>query len=235
MLGWDKRLTYYYVRKLAHIGWIHRETRTIGSPYQVMQPGLRFLASYEKHASSRVYVRLEHCGFKYPVLQEPRIEIHWKKVVELRNWRQFIGSCCGLTIQRNPNHLVIYADVLEGENPFELLLLARDECDHLATYLESKFQMRLGRAEPLGNAEWAVWDPVAEQLTRINAKIDTALARLDRSWHRGEIDWKDPRAAYEYLTMPRRLARIEAALAELMPELRERAKLGKDADMRKYL
>lgn len=86
----------------------------------------------------------------------------------------------------------------------------------------------------LGNAEWAVRDPVAEQLTKINAKIDTAFARLDRSWHKGEIDWKDPRAAYEYLTMPRRLARIEAALAELMPELRERKSV-KDADMRRYL
>lgn len=95
--------------------------------------------------------------------------------------------------------------------------------------------MRLGRPEPHGNPEWAFWDPIAEKLTKIHAKIDTTLASQNRSWHRGEIDWKDPRAAYEYLTMPRRLARIEAALAELMPELRERAKSGKDADMRRYL
>jgi hypothetical protein len=200
-----------------------------------MQAGLRFLDTYERHASRGLSVRLEHCGFKYEVLEEPRLEIHWKKVVELRNWQQFIGSCCGLTIQRNPKHLVIYADVLEGENPFQLLLQARDECDHLASYLESKFKMRLGRPEPLGNAEWAVWDPVAEQLTKINAKVDTALARLDRSWHKGEIDWKDPRAAYEYLTMPGRLARIEATLAELLPQLRGRARSEKDADMRRYL
>jgi hypothetical protein len=239
LLGWDKRLAHYYVRKLTRMGWIRQEVRSAGSFYVILQPGQRFLDTYEKHAVSAGLVRLEHCGWQYPVLSEPRVPIEWTKVVGMRNWNQYIGSCCGLTIVRNPRSLVIYADTLQGENPFELLTLARDECDRLASHLENRFQMKLGRPEPLGNPEWAVLDPVSEQLTRFSGKISTPLGRMDRSWRRGEIDWKDPRAAYDYLMMPIRLARMEAILAELLQARRDGqprvGSNGGDEDMRRYL
>jgi hypothetical protein len=176
-------------------------------------------------------------GWKYPVLEEPRVPVVWRKVVRMQNWERCIGSCCGLTIERSPKHLLIYAETLEGENPWEMLALARDECDHLAAYLESKFQMRLGRGEMRGPPHWAVWDPVAEQFTKVNGKIDTVIGHMDRSFGRGEIDFTDPRAAYDYLTMPRRLARVETIvtdLAELMLQPRKR-RSEKDEDMRRYL
>lgn len=239
LLGWDKRLVHYYVRKLAGMGWIRREVRSAGSFYQLLQPGQNFLATFEKRASSARFVRLEHCGWQYPVLEEPRVPIEWRKVVAMKNWNQYVGSCCGLTIVRNPRGLVIFADALEGENPFELLALARDECDRLAGHLEGRFQMKLGRPTPLGNPEWAVLDPVSEQLTRFSGKISTPLGRMDRSWRRGEIDWKDPRAAYDYLMMPIRLARIETILAELLQARRDGQRRmgssGGDEDMRRYL
>jgi len=132
----------------------------------------------------------------------------------MQNWDRFIGSELGLRVESTSGHVLVYADVVEGEDPWELLLYATLESNHLAEYLESKFHMKLGRPRLARKPHWAIADPVAERVTRY-LRVSASSAKMDRSEGLGEIDWLDPKAASDYLMMPTTLANVERELLDL--------------------
>lgn len=189
--------------------------------YTVTDSGKKLLDRLETSSVGRV-VRLHNFCVSYPVVREPRVPIDWGKVVRLNNWNQLVGSALGLTCRKNPRSLEIYADVVEGDNPYELLYRAQMECDYAASHLESKFQMKLGRGSPSRKPHWSVYDPVAEKFSEQMEFSDPELAKIDRSPPSpGEIDFFNPDAAKSYLltmtSMPTRIRQFEKQI-EIMAQ-----------------
>jgi len=122
-----------------------------------------------------------------------------------------IGRELGLAVRKNPNSVEVVTSVLYGNNPYELLFKSRDEADKLASHLEQKFRMKLGRSKLSRKPHFAVYDPLASKWSK-NFQLDTKYGKIDRSLGYGEIDWTDPVSAANYLSMPNRLERIEKSM-----------------------
>lgn len=220
ILGKSKSAVHYYIKKLLDGGFIERQEslkclkpglyvkkfRGVITLYRITQPGSNFLDGIERLAVGR-RLRLHNVYWKYPVLSGPRLPIEWRKV-EMTNWTQLIGMELGLRVRKNPGSVEIISGVVEGTDPFRLLLRARNEADRLATHLEAKFDMKLGRAELSRRPHFGVWDPVAGAYAK-SFQLSTDLAKIDESEGYGEIDWLSPYAADDYLCMPERIRRLQ--------------------------
>lgn len=227
ILGKSKSAVHYHIKKLLESGFIERQEslkrlkpglyvkkfRGVITLYRITQPGSKFLAGIERCAVGR-RLRLHNVYWKYPVLRQPQRSIDWRKV-EMTNWTQRIGMELGLTVRKNPGSVEIISGVVEGVNPFELLLRARDEADRLAAHLEVKFDMKLGRSELSRRPHFGVWDPIVSVYAE-SFQLSTDLAKIDESEGFGEIDWLSPHAADDYLRMPARIRRLEENNAVLL-------------------
>ena len=216
--GLKRNLIHYYVKKLENLGYVDKlesvendrvKTRGTITLYQVTENGSRFLAEIERRVL-RCKLRLHNCYWLYPIVEQPRIEIDWRRV-ELHNWGQLIGRELGLTVRKNPNSVEVVPSVLYGDNPYELLLRSRDEADRLASHLEQEFCMKLGRPRLSRKPHFGVYNPLASNWSR-NFQLDTECGKIDESEGYGEIDWTDPVSAANFLSMPNRLERIERSL-----------------------
>jgi len=222
-LGKPRSHIHYYLRSLQHAGYIRKETKQAkGKPvfYMLTENAKKLLDRLENSAVPSRTLRLHNFVVKYPVLEGPRVTVDWRRV-ELQNWDQFVGSACGLSCRKNTDSLEVFADVIEGPDPSELVYRAGRECDCVARYLESKFQMRLGLGSPSRKPHFSVYDPFAEKFTENMEFTDPSLAKMDRSPPSpGEIDFFSPDAARSYLVMmatgPARLSQIERQLETLV-------------------
>ena len=217
-LGLKRNLIHYYIKKLERLNYIKKQesvkgyrikTRGAITLFSLTQNGSKFLEEIEKRCFFSK-VRLHNCYWLYPIVQQPGIKIDWRRV-ELHNWGQLIGRELGLTVRKNPNNVEILTSVLYGDNPYELLLKSRDEADNLASYLEQKFSMMLGRPRLSRKPHFGVYTPVAGKWSK-NFQLDTESGKIDESEGYGEIDWTDPISAANFLRMPNRLERIERSL-----------------------
>jgi len=217
-LGLRKNLVHYYVKKLEKSGFIeklesvekgHIRTRGAITLYRLTENGSKFLAEIERRVF-RHRLRLHNCYWLYPIIQQPRLKIDWRRV-ELRNWGQLIGRELGLTVRKNPNSVEVVTSVLCGDDSYGLLFRSRDEADRLASHLEQKFRMKLGRSELSRKPHFSVYDPLANKWSK-NFQLDAEYGKIDESMGYGEIDWTDPVSAANYLSMPNRLERIEKSM-----------------------
>jgi DNA-binding MarR family transcriptional regulator len=213
-----RTLVHYYVGKLENMGFIEKQEGVVKdcikvrgaiTPYRLTESGSSFLAGIEKNVQ-RCQVRLHNCYWLYPIVGQPEARIDWRRV-ELQNWGQLIGRELGLTVRKNPESLEIISGTVFGVNPYELLFRSRDEADRVAAYLEEKFRMKLGRPKMGRKPHFAVYDPVACKWAE-SFQLDSKNGKIDKSCGYGEIDWTDPVSAYNYLSMPDRLERIEKSM-----------------------
>lgn len=217
-LGLKRNVIHYYIKKLEKLDYIKRQESVQGyriksrgsiTLFNLTQNGSNFLEEIEKKVSSSK-IRLHNCYWLYPIIQQPKIKIDWRRV-ELHNWGQLIGRELGLTVRKNTNSVEILTSVLYGDDPYELLFRSRDEADSLALHLEQKFSMILGRSRLSRKPHFGVYTPVVCKWSK-NFQLDTEIGKIDESEGYGEIDWTDPVAAANFLRMPNRLERIENSL-----------------------
>lgn len=217
-LGLKRNLIHYYVTKLEKLGFIEKQrsvegdclrTRGVITLYHLTQNGSNFLEEIEKKGFFSK-VRLHNCYWLYPIIQQPKIEIDWCRV-ELHNWGQLIGRELGLTVRKNPNSVEILTNVLYGDSPYELLFRSRDEANIVASHLEQKFHMKLGRPKLSRKPHFSVYAPMVSKWSK-NFQLDTEYGKIDESEGYCEIDWYDPISAANFLRMPNRLERIEKSL-----------------------
>jgi len=244
-LGVKRNLIHYYIKKLEKLGFIEKQksvvngrvkTRGAITLYYLTENGSRFLAEIEKEVFCR-WLRLHNCYWLFPIVEQPRIEIDWRRV-ELHNWGQLIGRELGLTVRKNPNSIEVVSSVLYGKDAYALLFRSRDEAERLASHLEQKFGMKLGRPRLSRKPHFGVYDPLASKWAE-NFQLSTKYGKIDESEGYGEIDWTDPVSATNYLSMPNRLERIEKSLEAfsegmhehmlLIHELREVVSVLRDA------
>jgi hypothetical protein len=213
-----RNLVHYYVSKMESMGFIEKQEGVIKdcensrgaiTLYVLTVSGSNFLARIEKNVQ-RNQVRLHNCYWRYPIIEQPKARIDWRRV-ELQNWGQLIGRELGLTVRKNTQSIEIISGIFTGDNPYELLLRSRDEADSLASYLEQKFRMKLGRPKMGRKPHFAVYDPVVCKWAE-SFQLDSEKGKIDKSCGYGEIDWTDPVSAYNYLSMPDRLERIERSM-----------------------
>jgi DNA-binding MarR family transcriptional regulator len=213
-----RSLVHYYINKMEGMGFIEKQEGIVNDCfgargaiclYRLTDSGSKFLAGIEKDVQ-RYQVRLHNCYWRYPIIEQPLARIDWRRV-ELQNWGQLIGRELGLTVRKNTKSVEIISGIVTGDNPYELLLRSRDEADSLAVYLERKFRMRLGRPRIGRKPHFAVYDPVACKWAE-RFQLDTGKGKIDKSRGYGEIDWTNPVSAYNYLSMPDRLQRIEKSM-----------------------
>jgi DNA-binding MarR family transcriptional regulator len=212
-----RNLVHYYVSKMESMGFVEKQEGVVDcinargaiNLYRLTQSGSIFLAGIERNVQ-RCQVRLHNCYWRYPIIEQPLARIDWRRV-ELQNWGQLIGRELGLTVRKNTKSVEIISGIVTGDNPYELLLRSRDEADRLALYLERKFRMKLGRPKLGRKPHFAMYDPVACKWAE-SLQLDSENGKIDKSCGYGEIDWTDPVSAYNYLSMPDRLERIEKSM-----------------------
>ena len=162
---------------------------------------------------------LHNVVVKYPILKQPRVRIDWRKV-ELQNWSQVIGREAGLTVRRNPDSVEIFYDMIRGDDPHELMLMALQEANHLAEHLEQKFMMRLGIPQLSRKPHYVVQDTVARIVGRVMEFSDD-IGKLDESEGEGELDLYDPNFVKDYLVTFTILPRIVAKYGLEIREIKE--------------
>jgi len=226
LLGKTRSHIHYYIKKLEKAAFIEkqeslktikkglyvRKSRGALTLYHITQAGTNFIAGIERGALGRV-VRLHNCYFKYPILRGAVKLIDWRKV-ELNNWTQLIGLELGLKVRKNPKSVEVIAPVVEGRNPYRLLLEAKEQADVLAGHLEQKFGMVLGRGKLSRKTHFGIYDPVANELTKY-MEFSGARGKMDQSETYGELDLFSPEAAEEYLVMPAKISHLESDISDV--------------------
>jgi hypothetical protein len=226
-LGKKRNLIHYHVKKLEKLGFVERQisvyegrikTRGVITPFKLTENGSRFLAEIEKGVLYRK-LRLHNCYWLYPIIQPPKIKIDWRRV-ELRNWGQLIGRELGLTVRKNPNSVEIISSVIYGDDAYGLLFRSRDEADIVASHLEQRFCMKLGRPKLSRKPHFGIYDPLACKWSK-SFQLRTKYGNIDISEEFGEIDFTDPLSATNYLSMPNRLERIEKSLETFAEDMEQ--------------
>lgn len=227
LLGKSRSTISYHLKKMERAGLIEplesieklkdglyrAKIKGIIKLYRLTQACSSFLARIEARVFRGRVIRLHNAYFKYPILVQPRIRIDWRRV-EMTNWTQLLGRELGLVVRKNPRSLEIIARVVEGRDPYKLLFLAKSEADNLASHLEQKFSMVLGRGDLSRKPHFGVYDSVAAKVGRV-FELTVDVAKIDESEGIGEIDWFSPEDAKEYLLMPGMLRRMSADVEEI--------------------
>jgi len=214
----SRQHVHYYLKKLEKAGLVKRVGPRWPAFYETTERCKKFLTGCEGLAPGFVF-RLHNCVFKYPVLEESVQPVDWRRV-EKMNWSALIGSELGLTVEQTTRHVLVYCDVVEGRDPSELLLLAKDEADRVAAHLRLKYGVRLGDGRLARKVHLGVYDPVAALVSRY-WQVSDDIAKVDESEGFGEVDWLSIEAAKEYLLMPgnvKRLVQIQERFADGMRE-----------------
>jgi len=221
MLGMSRQHVGYYVKKLVSQDMVQREVRDSATFYSLTERGKNFLVEMEKGFVPCRTVRLHNVVFLFPVVVAPRVVIDWRRV-ELQNWTQLVGSELGLTVRKNPDSMEVFCDVVEGSDPYELMLRAYEEAGRLATHLEQKFQMKLGRPSLSRKPHFHVADPVAEHVGKFMEFSDD-IGKVDESEGYGELDLYDPNFVKNYMvaftTLPSLVQRQNRELSEIKEAL----------------
>ena len=218
LLGMSRQHVHYYLKKLEKAGLVKRVGLRWPAFYETTEQGKKFLTGCEGLKPSFVF-RLHNCVLKYPILEEPVQPVDWRRV-EKMNWSALIGSELGLTVEQTTRHVLVYCDAVEGRDPSELLLLAKDAADRVAAHLRLKYGIRLGEGSLARKVHLGVYDPVAALVSRY-WQVSDDVAKVDKSEGFGEIDWLSVEAAKDYLLMPqnvKRLIQIQENFANAMNE-----------------
>jgi hypothetical protein len=172
-----------------------------------------FLDWLERHSGRERVVRLHNLVVKYPILREPQVRVDWRRVA-LQNWTQQLGRVEGLTVRKNPESVEIFARVVSGRDPYQLLFVAKEEADRVAVLLEERFDMLLGRGQLSRRPHFGVYDSVAAHYGE-RFELSDDVAKIDESEAYGEIDWYSPEAAKDYLLMPANVDRLARDVQEM--------------------
>jgi hypothetical protein len=214
----SRQHVHYYLKKLEKAGLVKRVGPRWPAFYETTETCKKFLTGCEGLKPSFVF-RLHNCVFKYPILEKPVQPVDWRRV-EKMNWSALIGSELGLTVEQTTRHVIVYCDAVEGRDPSELLLLAKDAADRVAAHLRLKYGIRLGEGSLARKVHLGVYDPVAALVSHY-WQVSDDVAKVDESEGFGEIDWLSVEAAKDYLLMPqnvKRLIQIQENFANAMNE-----------------
>ena len=220
VLGLSKQHVHYYIGKMRKAGLIKRSEIRWPAFYSLTERGKKVLTGCERIAPGFLF-RLHNVVFRYRLLELGVDPPGWTRV-QKRNWVALFGRELGLRVEKTSKSVLVYCDVVEGYNPDDLLLRAKDQADGVADCLQRKYGMKLGLGKRCRKPHLGVYDPVAALMSKY-VQISDDTARIDMSETLGEIDWLSEQAAKDYLLMPgyvRRILEIQREFARGMADHR---------------
>jgi DNA-binding MarR family transcriptional regulator len=233
ILDLDKQLVSYHIRKLKQRGYVKEIVRDAFKVLEVTQAGKNFLDQYTNPTDDTYICRLENVRFKAIVHRMPTLAIDWKKT-EMTNWTQYGSEIDNITVHLNTGKIPtieFLPSPVDGHNPYILYAMALYDCHKAAEKLEGTLGMEIGRLEPSSSAEWVVYDPVAKAFSKHMGQVTVeGIGKVNASGpsRRGEFEFHDPRAAADYMAMPRRLHNVEQQLQNVQKMNEEILKLIKE-------
>jgi len=136
----------------------------------------------------------------------------------MKNWTRYIKKEAGVTVEITSRHVIIYSEPAFGEDPYELLLKAHERANLVASQLEQKYGMQLGRSILCRKPHFGVYDPVLSKITTY-FQLSNDIGKIDRSEGYGETDFLNPENVKEYLLMPTRLREVQHILEAQQREM----------------
>jgi len=221
-LNIEKSHVSYYVCRGKQDGYVKELTRDRFKILEITQAGKNFLAMYQDLSiMSKPICRAENVRFKAPVYKMPSSPVDWH-TVEMNNWTQHTTGVDSIKIKLNdgkhPTIEFIPAPV-DGNDTIKLYCSLLLDCNDVAKNLELTLDMRIGRLEISSKGEWVIYNPLARTITELTGRVTVdGIGKMNASLPRrfGEFEFCDPRAAAEFLDMPRRLARLERDMNKLL-------------------
>ena len=223
-LAMKKSHVSYYVKRAIGIGYVKEICRDRIKILELTSEGTNFIDQYKNRASTKQQLprcRAENIRFKASVKRLPIKPLDWKKV-GMNNWTQYDSIVDDVKVHLNNGKfpsIEFIPSPLDGSNPRELLGILFNDCNEVARKLEQTLGLEIGRLEIEHGAEWVVYDPVANLISKQNGQITVdGIGKINASTplRRGEIEYFDPRFAADYITMPKRISNIEKLLEELL-------------------
>jgi DNA-binding MarR family transcriptional regulator len=216
----------YYTAKARSLGYVKEVARDTFKILEVTQAGKNFLAMYHKSLEVPI-CRAENTRFKGPVYKMPTIPVDWGRV-EMRNWTQYTNVIDDIKIKVNCGinpTIEFIPGPIDGDNPLAMFGSILLDCSEVAKRLEEIMDIKIGRLELSSKGEWIVYHPLAKNITANIGRVTVqGVGKINASLPEryGEFEFYDPRAAAEFLEMPRRLARLERNMNELSEQIRSK-------------
>jgi len=218
----SKQRVSYHVSKLKVRGYVKENGRDVFKLLEITQPGKNFLAMYQDLSGTSMSIcRAENIRFKAPVYKMPSSTADWHRV-EMNNWVQYTTEVDSIKIKLNggnsPTIEFIPAPV-EGNDPIKLYCSLILDCSDAAKNLEQTLGILIGRPELSSKGEWIIYNPLAKTITEYAGRVTVdGVGAINASLPNrvGEFEFYNPRAAAEFLEMPRRVARLERDMKKLL-------------------
>lgn len=205
----------YYIKRAKDLEYVNEIVRDTFKVLELTQAGKNFLAKYENSLlDHRPICRAENIRFKAEIISMPSIPVDWHKV-EMNHWNQYNSEIDGIKLHVNFGNqptIEFIPGAVEGDIPDSLLLKLLQDCTDVASNLEERLGMKIGRLELSSKGEWVVYDPVAKAYSKQFGQITIdGIGKVNASKPKriGELEFYDPRTLADYMAMPGRLHNVE--------------------------
>jgi DNA-binding MarR family transcriptional regulator len=223
-LGVSRSHVSYYVKKALTIGYVQEICRDSIKILELTQKGTNFIDQYNNLISIKQQLprcRAENIRFKAAVYKLPSKPLDWKQVA-MSNWTQYNSIVDDIKVHLNCGKsptIEFIPSPIDGSDLWQLFGILFNDCKEAARKLEQTLDMEIGRLEIEHGAEWVVYDPVANIISKQSGQITVdGLGKINASkpLRRGEIEYFNPTFAADYITMPMRVSNIEKLLEDLL-------------------
>jgi len=223
-LNLSKQLLSYHISKLKGCGYVTENGRDVFKLLELTEAGKNFLAMYQKCSfgtMSKPICRAENVRFKASVYKMPLSPVDWH-TVEMHNWNQYTTKVDSIKIKLNdgkrPTIEFIPAPV-DGNDPIKLYLSLILDCTDVAKNLELTLDMKVGRLELSSKGEWIIYNPLARTITEYTGRVTVeGIGKINASLpaRTGEFEFYDPRAAAQFLDLPRDVSKLRQDVRRIL-------------------
>lgn len=212
----------YWVNKLKQLGFLRLCPQSVAGSwnyYELTQKGSKVLTGSEEDTSVIV---LEDYPVKFDVVSWGRADdcVSWEKLGEPRNWVKLGFKLGEVRVVRTSKSVIVHPGRLRGDNSWNLVFVASQECNRVARWLEQKTGLMVRPGQPIKRPCFQVYDCLSEQLTRkFSFKNEDGMG-ADRSPPAKKGHWElGPEAANDFIKSSSRLKQVTHQMHHLGTDL----------------
>jgi len=228
VLNVKKSHVSYYLKRAKKFGYINEVVRDKVKILELTQAGKNFVDQYtttNQFTNNTPICRLENIWFKASVYKMPSLEtLDWNRV-QMNSWAQYGSKVDNVRVRLNDGKsptIEFMPSPVDGDDPYKLYGMVLYDCIKAAERLEEAVDIEIGRLEQSSRPEYVVYDPVAKAISKHICQVDVEdIGKVNASGPRrvGEFEFYDPRAAAEYMDMPKRLSNLEQMVEKILASI----------------